>query len=57
MSDQRFNLSDKDRLVIAKALRNLASDLRNLFPKGSDNESWEEAAYCEALADKMGTSA
>ena len=63
MGDQRFNLSERDRWVIAKALRKGGYDLR-IATRGTAmqlspyaNDRWEESSYCEALADKMHTSA
>ena len=57
MGDRRFNLSDRDRLIIARALRARARELRDYGPPDDRSYAWEEAAQCEYLADRMGTSA
>ena len=60
MSDRRYNLSERDRLLIAMACRSLASSYRadaKLISALAGNTLAENAAQLEHLADTMATSA
>ena len=62
MSDRRYNLSERDRLLIATACRSLAKRYRYdgftiLVGEDTKMELAESAAQLEHLADTMATSA